>query len=297
MPGMELPMQVLGHDIAPSCQLINLQSLTASVQQSMLAQQWEDLLQFSFDLEHGPLLYALLFRLSEEQHVLLLRMSALCADVSTLKYFSEEVLRLYNMRQPDKFLQDDEDILQYIDVTSWQNDLFTSEGASEQQAFWETYASSQINAVHIPFRSRQSSLLATHNQLASSASTFQQVSTTLETIYQQRLQELSQRYAVTLETCLLTCWQILLWRLTGESPLIGVACDGRPYEELATALGPYTHMLPFMLSLNRKISFEQALAETSLAMQEMNEKQLYFRWEKLARERSPEEHIFPLSFV
>ncbi|GHO70189.1 hypothetical protein KSC_090810 [Ktedonobacter sp. SOSP1-52] len=132
MPGMELPMQVIGHEINVSCPLMNLQSLDASAQQNVLVQQWEDLCHHAFDLEHGPLLYAILFRLDAEHHVLLMRMSALCADTGTLKHFSQDILRLYSMLQQGTSLQDeeddDEDMLQYIDVISWQNDLLTSEG-------------------------------------------------------------------------------------------------------------------------------------------------------------------------
>jgi NRPS condensation-like uncharacterized protein len=112
MPGMELPMQVLGHNIEISCPLISLQYLDASIQQHVLDQQWQDLLQRPFDLEHGPLLHTFLARLNEKQHVLILQMSALCADGSTLKYFSEEVLRLYGMLQQGEALPDSEEVLQ-----------------------------------------------------------------------------------------------------------------------------------------------------------------------------------------
>ncbi len=294
MPGMELPMQVLGQRIEIRCPLLSLQHLDTAIQQNILEQQWQDLALHSFDLGHGPLLYALLFRLSENHHVLLLRVCTLCADASTLKLLSEEALQRYNVLQQSKTVDIDEDVLQYIDVMSWQKDILSSEGATEQQAFWKTFDLSQLDAVRLPLKPEKEFASLMQDREASLA---QHVPIVLETGWQQRLQDLSQRYEASLEACLLACWQILLWRLTDSVPLIGVTFDGRPYEELAAALGPYAHTVPFSLNLNEEVRFQEALAETSLTLREMSEKQLYFNWETLAPERSLAQQIFPISFA
>ena len=297
MPGMELPMQVLGRCRDISIPFVNLQALELPIQQSVLAQQWQRLLLCPFDLEHGPLLYALLFRLNTAQHVLLLRMSPLCADVSTLKFFVEDVLQDYGALLQDHALSDNEDILQYIDIISWQNDLLASEGALEQQKFWSTFDLSHLAAIHLPFKSTGGFASLAQDSSTPPAVPFQKCAIPLEQAWQQRLWNFSQSSKLSLESYLLTCWQILLWRLMGTSPLIGVACDGRSYEELATVIGPYTRTLPFSLSLDETITFDQALAETSLALQEMSEKQLYFNWEGSVSNDAQEEHIFPISFA
>jgi hypothetical protein len=60
---------------------------------------------------------------------------------------------------------------------------------------------------------------------------------------------LAEKTNVSLPTFLLTCWQVLLWRLTGKDVVIGVACDGRQYEELATAIGLFAKYLPLNVPL------------------------------------------------
>ncbi|GCF08365.1 non-ribosomal peptide synthetase [Dictyobacter arantiisoli] len=296
MPGMELPVQILGQHREISCLLTNLQCLETSEQQNALAQQWRNLLHQPFDLEHGPLLYAVLCRLDKEQHVFILRASALCADASTIQYFCEEVLQRYRALLQDNIFQNEEDALQYIDVTAWRDDLLHAEGASEQQDFWRTFDLSHLDSIRLPLQSGKMSQLPIQTEMASPAIP-QQVAITLEPTWQERLEALCQEKDVSQETFLLTCWQILLWRLTGESPFTGVTCTGRPYEELTLALGPYTHTVPFSLSLDREISLEQALAETSSAVQQMNEKQLYFNWEVTAPACPTEKQFFPLGFA
>ncbi|HEX5720291.1 MAG TPA: amino acid adenylation domain-containing protein, partial [Thermoanaerobaculia bacterium] len=49
----------------------------------------------------------------------------------------------------------------------------------------------------------------------------------------------------TVAAVLLTCWQLLLWRLSGQSDIaVGVICDGRKFEELGSALGLFARAVP-----------------------------------------------------
>ncbi len=52
------------------------------------------------------------------------------------------------------------------------------------------------------------------------------------------LEPIAPKHKSDISSFLLTCWQILIWRLTREpNPIIGVAIDGRKYEELEHTLG------------------------------------------------------------
>src|SRR5207244_4332066 len=58
------------------------------------------------------------------------------------------------------------------------------------------------------------------------------------------LRAAAEAHGVSLPTFLLAAWQMLLWRLTGERVEIGVTKDGREFEELGDACGPFTRVLP-----------------------------------------------------
>src|SRR5690349_16405178 len=87
LPGMDMPMQVVGRSKEIPCPIMSLKGLDASAQQNVLAEQWQNLQHQPLGFEHGPLINVLLLRLADQRHALMLRMCALCADASTLKHF------------------------------------------------------------------------------------------------------------------------------------------------------------------------------------------------------------------
>ena len=53
-----------------------------------------------------------------------------------------------------------------------------------------------------------------------------------------KIRELVAKYDASTSAFFFACWQILLWRLTGESDfVVGLACDGRTYEDLQRRTG------------------------------------------------------------
>ena len=63
----------------------------STAQQAALHALWEG--ETRFDLESGPLLHAALIALSPNEHRLLIRLPALCADAWTLKNLVTELRR------------------------------------------------------------------------------------------------------------------------------------------------------------------------------------------------------------
>ena len=56
----------------------------------------------------------------------------------------------------------------------------------------------------------------------------------------------------------------MLWRLTGQDNLvIGVAADGRKYEELELALGLLSKYLPLLCQVNEEASFYHILEKNN----------------------------------
>ena len=62
---------------------------------------------------------------------------------------------------------------------------------------------------------------------------------------------------------LLACWQILLWRLSGQSDfVVGIASDGRTYEGLQEAVGLFGKTLPVSCHLERDLRLSELLERT-----------------------------------
>ncbi|HJT56882.1 MAG TPA: amino acid adenylation domain-containing protein, partial [Ktedonobacteraceae bacterium] len=296
VPGMEMPVQVVATHAEVCCPLRCLEDLEETEQAAKLAEHFAAARQKPFDLEYGPLLRVELLRLSAQEHILLLCLPALCADSATLKHLVAEVSQAYRCQLQEESLA--EEPLQYVDVSAWQDELLQEDEAEEQRAYWRKIDLTQLASLRLPFTpvttrehrepgTRQREVFAPH---------WREVR--MEETWQREAQSLAHRLGVSVEAFLLGCWQVLLWRLTGQSPcLLGVACDGRPYEELATVLGLYTRIVPVSTSFAEHSSFERVLTQVNLSLQEAIKRQAYFTWEASTETTNNGQlPFFPISF-
>ncbi|GHO70193.1 hypothetical protein KSC_090850 [Ktedonobacter sp. SOSP1-52] len=295
-PGMDLPMQVLHRKGPIAFLFIDSAYLRAEEQGILVEEHWHDLQSYPFDLADGPQLHAALLRTSARSHTLLLSLPALCADASTLQQLISVLFAAYAAGTIEEAIANDEDELQYIDVSSWQDELLQGEEREELQAFWHAMKLSRLSDIPLPFQHPNKKNVP--GQLEGQAPP-QYIEVKLDGEMQHQLFELSQRYQVSPESCLLASWQILLWRLTAESPLLGLICDGRPHEELTKVLGPNAWTVPFALKtpFSPHLTFDWVLRQTEQLVQETVEKQLYFSRTMLAADQSQEQPIFPISFA
>ena len=71
---------------------------------------------------------------------------------------------------------------------------------------------------------------------------------------------LARKYEISPSVLLLSCWQILLWRLSGQSEfVVGVTSDGRTYEGLHEALGLFGKSLPMICHLEGDLRLSELL--------------------------------------
>src|SRR6185369_8650375 len=94
---------------------------------------------------------------------------------------------------------------------------------------------------------------------------------------------------VAAESFLLACWQALLARLTGLSEIpIGVASDGRSYEEVEKTAGPFAKYLPMICDVPP--AFNELATQIDAELREMREWQDYFSL------KQPDEGFLPVCF-
>ncbi|HJT56412.1 MAG TPA: amino acid adenylation domain-containing protein, partial [Ktedonobacteraceae bacterium] len=294
VPGMELPMQVVAAPAELSYPTINIEGLNEQDQASLLNKYLAAAQEEPFDLVHGPLLRIVLLRLAECKHVLLLNLPALCADASTLPHLVAEICQAYSACSQAEDISDDP--LQYADVSAWQDELLQDEDARLHREYWHRVDLSELATLRLPFERVLKEKTWEQGRCFAS----QRLEVPIESALSAQMQTLAQQMGVTVEVFLLTCWQILLWRLTGEpSCVVGVACDGRHYEELATALGLYTRFVPIDARFDKDQPFERVVTQVSTSLQEAIARQTYFTWElpEGAASDNQQPGFFPVSFA
>jgi len=98
---------------------------------------------------------------------------------------------------------------------------------------------------------------------------------------------------------LLACWQVLLWRLTGQAKvLVGMAFPGRGVEGLESLPGLFERYLPFAGQLEGQLKFSELLKQLDESGIRLAEWQDYFQWDSSSEPRNytDDAQFFPICF-
>jgi amino acid adenylation domain-containing protein/non-ribosomal peptide synthase protein (TIGR01720 family) len=240
------------------------------------------------DLSDRPAVRFSLVTDSSARTALLISAPALSMDAPGLNRLVVQICRSYEACSKNE--QQGGNPLQYADLAEWQNELLEGEETAAGRAFWSDLDPVAIRDTKLPPFPR--------SRPDSSSFLPQSVSLTLGADDSQRILSISERYDVSVSVVLLTAWQILLGRLTGQSDVvIAVASDGRNHEDLAESLGLFERHLPLRLGFDENLRFGDALSKINNAAERAARRQGYFSWELLARPDSTSEPFCPIGFT
>ncbi|MBW4537635.1 MAG: amino acid adenylation domain-containing protein [Myxacorys chilensis ATA2-1-KO14] len=286
LPGMTIPLQVIQDTNQLTIAEHNLSYLSSSEQVAQLKLKWHEIGQQSFDFEQGSIVFASLITLSSTQYLLLINLSAMNADSSTLMNLLQEFSDVYSA-----YLQGEESTqepLQYADIAQWQTELLESNNIQAGKAFWQKLELNASSFSKLPLE-RRVVLEGFHPQCLSL-----EISKPLE----QKIIALSQSYNVLVSTVLLACWQILIWQFNRQFHLvIGTTVNGRNYEELTTAFGLLSKTVPLSIELENELEFSQVLQRANQSVQDAEQWQEYFDWRDVTQtEDAQKTEFLPISF-
>lgn len=279
-PGIKLPLQVIAERATLSFQQIDASHLPPP-EQDVKVREWFQATATQLQLEQASLLRAALFVLSAQRYLLLLALPALCADGQTLDNFVPAIGRAYASITRGAAFPEAE--VQYVQFGEWQNELRASEEELGRK-YWQ------------PFEAIPPLTLPLTGSLSDSAPfTPQTYSLQVDPALVNRIAAVSQQHQAAVADVLLSCWQILLWRLSGRSEIVvSVIYSGRTYAELQEVLGPLTKPLPLRCDLQGDFQFTEVLERTGKARRQADRWQEYFQWS--ASYQAMNVVNFPMSF-
>jgi amino acid adenylation domain-containing protein len=266
LPEMTIPVQVINGG-GVSYEEHDLTGLGEEAQARRLGEGFAEARRRSFDYEYGPALAAVLYGLAPERHAFVLSAPALCADAVSLRNLLGELSQSYAAAVAGRSL--DGEPLQYADIAEWLNELLEAEGAALGREYWlgqEIPASPALPfetepAGGEPFNCESVRVRAGAERVVA-------------------LEALASRLGATSAEVLLACWYVLLWRHTGQSELaVGVESEGRKYEQLKDALGPFAKSLPVRCDVRADEGFVELLGRVAGAAREAERWQESFSWE------------------
>ena len=288
LPGLFLPLQVITANSAPSLRRIDISDLPSSQQQARIEELFAEAGRKTFDLERDALLDLALITLSPIEHVLLITLPALCSDKASLGQMVRAISRAY--ANTPEHEESPESLMQYVVVSQWLNELLEAEDAQIGKDYWREQKVSETALAKLSFEQDAS---------GGAAFAWQSITSTLPPALTAKLDGLIEQHDTTAFVFLLTCWQTLLCRLTGQTDvLVGSGFDGRSDAVLAEALGLFARYLPLRTDLEENSTLADILLKVDEAARQASEWQECFIREqfKLTTAASGETSYFPFCF-
>ncbi|HZI20319.1 MAG TPA: amino acid adenylation domain-containing protein [Pyrinomonadaceae bacterium] len=267
LPGMETPVQVIAEEAAPDpFDEVDLRGLPPAEREEQAERLFREALRAPFDLGAAPAPRVTLLRLDDDRHLLLLALPALCADAPTLGLLMAELARGYGGGAAPAG-----EVVQYVDFSEWQHQLLQSE-EDAGRAGWRRQVQAALDAepAALPFERPRAGGGA--EEFAPESFDFR-----LDAALAGRLEAAAAGLGASLPDFLLTCWQALLWRLSGApETVVGHLCDGRRIKHLRASLGPLAQVLPLARSLSDETIFDDLLGRNAQAARENCARQEYY---------------------
>ncbi|NNB85299.1 amino acid adenylation domain-containing protein, partial [Corallococcus exiguus] len=206
-----------------------------------------------FDLARGPLLRATLLRLEQDAHVLLFTLHHVISDAWSLGVMVREVAALYEAfakGEPSPLAQLP---VQYADYAFWQRQWLRDEALKAQLDWWRRQLAGAPAVLELPTDRprppKQSFRGARHGFTLSPATA-------------ERLRALAQREGATPFMLLLTVFQMLLARYSGQDDIsVGSPIAGRRLAELEGLIGFFVNTLVLRNRVNAEASFRELLRQ------------------------------------
>lgn len=268
LPEMEIPLQTIADNYEVGITELNFGNLSEIEQEIRLNEIFNKLKNLPFNVENEPPLKVYLINLSANNHILILSLSALIADSCTLKYLLNKISIYYQACLQGQHLDDEP--LQYADIAEWQNQLLESDDSELGKEYWRKQDITAIDDFSFWFENKQVERGSFQPQC---------ISLNIDNHLVEKIELISSKYQVNSADILLTCWLILLGKITRKPDLyVGIVGDGRKYAELEQALGLLSKYLPIGCHLPESVKFSEILQQIYNAVDNAREWQEYFSW-------------------
>ncbi|PZO11324.1 MAG: hypothetical protein DCF25_19570, partial [Leptolyngbya foveolarum] len=295
LPGMTVPLQVIGEPPALNSETHwfdchDLKDLAASAASEPNVHKLDPIETYWQEWQktdvpnQSQTLQASLVRQSSQKSWLFLKLAGLCADTATLQQIIQELAHEYESNRLEATADEP---IQYADLAEWQYELLESDETASGRNYWSQAAADNALSVRFP---PGKSAIPTQSHFHPNT-----VTLNLPAHLIQQLKAQTQQAEGSLHSFLLTAWQTLLGRLTGQYDLtIGTAFEGRHYEDLEAAIGLLTRYLPVHCLFNSDQSFHQAGQSIQAQINTVAQWQDYFTWETW--QPTLEDAFFPFGF-
>src|SRR5579885_3008625 len=247
----EQPVQI----VAPSATLwlpvVDLSNLDEHERELEVQRQAKREARHSFNLAQGPLLRISLYRLSNKKHVLFLNIHHIIFDGWSLTILQQELAATYTAILNGEGSPLPPLPIQYVDYALWQRQWLQGAVLEQEMSYWRQQLAGAPTRLELPTDRPRPAIQTYHGALET---------LTLSPTLVEQLRNLSRQEGVTLYMTLLTVFQLLLSRWSGQVDLVvGTPVANRNRTEIEELIGFFVNSLALRTDLSGDPSFRELL--------------------------------------
>ncbi len=247
----EQPAQII-HEAKPlALTVIDLAELNAESRESKILELAAGEARRPFNINSEPPIRAVLLRLSQNDHVILVSMHHIASDLFSRMILVREIATLYQAYNDDRPSPLAELPIQYADYALWQRNWLQGEVLNRQLKYWKDQLNGAAAVLELPTDRPRPPV-----QSYRGAS----VPFTLPVELTRSLRELARAEGVTLFMLLMAVFQTLLFRYSGQSEItVGTPAAGRTRSETEGLIGFFINTLVLRTDFSGDPSFRELL--------------------------------------
>ncbi|HYG11769.1 MAG TPA: condensation domain-containing protein, partial [Pyrinomonadaceae bacterium] len=275
----ERPVQVVSPEVKFSLEVTDLRDVAEGERAATARLMLEEAAREGFDLRRGPLVRARVWRVGEEEHMLLLAMHHIISDGWSMGVIMKELGEHYGAYVERREAQVRELEVQYADYTEWQREWLDGAVMEEQLEYWRQQLGRELPVMQLP---------ADHPRPATQTFNGAYHSFWVSPELTKSLNALSQQTGGTLFMTLLAAFKTLLRYYTGQEDIVvGFPVANRNRSETADLIGCFANMLALRTDLSGDLSFIELIGRVrEVTINAYAHQDLPF--EKLVEELHPE---------
>lgn len=246
------PVQIIHPNRRLDLPVIDLTRMDASIRDSVIQQQAQELALKLFDFQHDPLLRLVLLRITESEHILLLNMHHMIVDGWSIRLMVRDLAAFYAAHAQQQSPTVPPLPIQYADYAVWQRNWLQGDVLENHLAYWRKQLA-DITTLTLPTDYPRPAIRSLHGD---------DVVLHLNGELTEKINALSQQTGTTLFMLLSAAWQVLLGRYSGQTDVaIGSPIAGRLQSVTEQLIGFFVNTLVLRTDLSGDPYFLDVLTQ------------------------------------
>ena len=248
------PFATIHNNLKFNLDIEELKIETQSIYDQLIVEKVKEIFKYIFHLQNPPLFKIKLFKISPEQHILVLVMHHIISDGWSSNIMISEMIKYYNALSTGNEIEVNNDGLEYSDYVYWQKENYSDEILSSKVKFWKDYLEGILECIDLPLDFKRPEVQTFNGET---------LKFSLKKNLVDRLNKFSVKEGFTNFMVFLSVYQILLSKYSNQKDVvIGTPSANRLFSEFENVVGFFANTIAIRSKINDTDSLFQHIKQT-----------------------------------